>query len=56
MPARIAADANKQRSVPGEEWRHDAPMRVGLQEYLATSTMPPSAQRARSRREVHLAI
>ncbi|MDC9824810.1 IS1182 family transposase [Devosia sp. ZB163] len=32
----IAADANKQRSVPGEEWRADADAGRAVQEYLAT--------------------
>lgn len=32
----IAADANKQRSVPGEEWRADAEAGRAVQEYLAT--------------------
>ncbi len=32
----IAADANKQRSVPGEEWQADADAGRAVQEYLAT--------------------
>ena len=32
----IAADANKQRSIPGEEWRADADAGRAVQEYLAT--------------------
>lgn len=32
----IAADANRQRSVPGEEWRADADAGRAVQEYLAT--------------------
>ncbi len=32
----IAADANKERSVPGEEWRADADAGRAVQEYLAT--------------------
>ena len=32
----IAADANKQRSVPGEEWQADADAGRAMQEYLAT--------------------
>ena len=32
----IAADTNKQRSVPGEEWRADADAGRAVQEYLAT--------------------
>lgn len=32
----IAADASKQRSVPGEEWRADADAGRAVQEYLAT--------------------
>lgn len=32
----IAADANKQRSVPGEEWQADAKAGRAVQEYLAT--------------------
>jgi transposase len=32
----IAADANKQRSVPGEEWRADADAGRAVQEYLTT--------------------
>jgi transposase len=32
----IAADANKQRSVPGEEWRADADAGRAVREYLAT--------------------
>jgi hypothetical protein len=44
----IAADANKQRSVPGDEWRAgDADPGRAVREYLATSTMPPSALPAR---------
>jgi IS5 family transposase len=34
--SRIAADANKQRSVPGEEWRADEDAGRAVQEYLAT--------------------
>ena len=32
----IAADANKQRSVPGDKWRADADAGRAVQEYLAT--------------------
>src|SRR6478609_8527862 len=32
----IAADANKQRSVPGDEWQADADAGRAVQEYLAT--------------------
>ena len=32
----IAADANKQRSVPGDEWQADAGAGRAVQEYLAT--------------------
>lgn len=32
----IAADANKQRSMPGDKWRADGDAGRALQEYLAT--------------------
>jgi hypothetical protein len=53
----IAADANKQRSIPGAGWNKDIdpePVRRAVKEYLATLEIRPTARQVTPRRSSSL--